>query len=62
MEIHNFMKKKIIYAPPILEIFVMGAEANFCVSTPVNWSNPGMGYATHNDLSDYGFGGGPEDE
>ena len=48
MEIHKVMKKKILYAPPILEIFVMGAEANFCVSTTLNNANTGInqGYVT----------------
>ena len=57
MEIHNFMKKKIIYAPPILEIFVMGAEANFCESTPVE-STFNMGTMTENDYT--GLWGDPE--
>ena len=57
MEIHNFMKKKNIYAPPILEIFVMGAEANFCESTPVR-SSFNTGKMDENDCT--GLWGDPE--
>ena len=57
MEIHKVMKKKILYAPPILEIFVMGAEANFCESTPVR-SSFNTGKMDENDCT--GLWGDPE--
>ena len=51
MEIHKAMKKKILYAPPILEIFVIGAEANFCVSGDTEADGQFRWFASDNDLS-----------